>query len=267
MAMSENELRRRQRTQERGAGRGPGRPGGAVLPAHAGEDGRKRLSTRAPQPPDRRSRAGLVIAGDARAYRGLGAALRPVLPRLRLRRHAAGSMATPTAVQPQSERVTVSFNADVDPTCPGASSRLQRSLSVVVGEQTMAFYEAVNHSRPCRRRPGGLQRDAVQDRQLFRKMHCFCFDEQTLQPGQRVEMPVSFYRRPGDARRTRTRARSSRSPCPTHSSSIARRPSGCERKRLAGRPVETSIGGVNPPRGLGEQVHDEHSRHPRRAWP
>ena len=45
------------------------------------------LSRRAPQPPHRdRRRSG--DPGDARAYRGLRAALRPLLPGLRLRRHA-----------------------------------------------------------------------------------------------------------------------------------------------------------------------------------
>jgi cytochrome c oxidase assembly protein subunit 11 len=92
-----------------------------------------------------------------------------------------------------AQTVTVRFNADTGADLPWRFRPLQRSLTVPVGEETLAFYEAVNRGdRPVVGRAvynvtpfkiGGY----------FAKVHCFCFEEQTLQPGERVEMPVSFY--------------------------------------------------------------------------
>jgi cytochrome c oxidase assembly protein subunit 11 len=94
---------------------------------------------------------------------------------------------------PAQGMVTVLFNADTGGDLPWLFRPVQRSLTVQVGEETLAFYEAVNRSdRPVVGRAvynvtphkiGGY----------FAKVHCFCFEEQTLQPGQRVEMPVSFF--------------------------------------------------------------------------
>ncbi len=92
-----------------------------------------------------------------------------------------------------SQTVTVLFNADVGADMPWLFRPVQRSVTVHAGEETLAFYEAVNHAdHPVVGRAvynvtphkiGGY----------FAKVHCFCFDEQTLQPGQRAEMPVSFF--------------------------------------------------------------------------
>jgi cytochrome c oxidase assembly protein subunit 11 len=70
---------------------------------------------------------------------------------------------------------------------------MQRSLTLPVGEERLAFYEAVNDS------DGPVVGRAVYNVTPFKvgpyfdKVHCFCFEEQTLQAGERVEMPVSFY--------------------------------------------------------------------------
>ena len=38
-----------------------------------------------------------------------------------------------------------------------------------------------------------LQRPARPGRRLFVKLKCFCFDEQTLKPGETMDFPVVFY--------------------------------------------------------------------------
>ena len=89
--------------------------------------------------------------------------------------------------------ITVLFNADVGKGLPWRFQPAQRSMTLPVGEERLAFYEAVNES------DGPVVGRAVYNVAPFKigpyfaKVHCFCFEEQTLQAGERVEMPVSFY--------------------------------------------------------------------------
>jgi cytochrome c oxidase assembly protein subunit 11 len=98
--------------------------------------------------------------------------------------------AGPDAVQ---QEVTVYFNADTGADLPWSFQPAQRSLTVRLGEEKLAFYAAEN------RGDGPVVGRAVYNvtpfkaGSYFSKLHCFCFEEQTLQPGQRVDMPVSFF--------------------------------------------------------------------------
>ncbi|MEK0082081.1 cytochrome c oxidase assembly protein [Benzoatithermus flavus] len=89
--------------------------------------------------------------------------------------------------------VTVFFNADTDPDLPWTFRPVRRSLDVKVGEQTLAFYEAANHADHPVVGRAVYNVTPFKVGSYFSKIHCFCFEEQTLKPGERVEMPVSFY--------------------------------------------------------------------------
>ncbi len=70
---------------------------------------------------------------------------------------------------------------------------LQREMELRIGETGLAFYEAYN---PTDRPIAGQASYNVTPYEaggFFSKIDCFCFTEQVLQPGERVEMPVTFY--------------------------------------------------------------------------
>ncbi len=98
---------------------------------------------------------------------------------------------TPVAV---SERtIKVRFNADVDPDLPWRFRPLQREVEVKIGETNLAFYRAKNVSdRPIVGR-AMYNVTPFKAGPYFDKIACFCFDQQVLQPGEEVDMPVSYY--------------------------------------------------------------------------
>ncbi len=72
-----------------------------------------------------------------------------------------------------------------------------REMEIRIGETGLAFYEAWN---PTDKRITGSASYNVYPYEaggFFTKIDCFCFTEQTLDPGERVMMPVAFYVDPG----------------------------------------------------------------------
>jgi len=89
--------------------------------------------------------------------------------------------------------VTVRFNADVNVGLPWLFQPLQREVRVHVGETAMAYFRAQNMA--SRRVTGQATFNVTPDKAglYFTKIQCFCFNEQALEPGQSVDMPVTFF--------------------------------------------------------------------------
>ena len=89
--------------------------------------------------------------------------------------------------------ITVRFNADTARGMPWKFQPQQRAVSLKVGQQALALYEAAN---PTDRRIVGTSTFNVTPLKAgpyFSKIECFCFTEQALAPGQSIDMPVSFF--------------------------------------------------------------------------
>ncbi len=91
------------------------------------------------------------------------------------------------------ETVTIRFDANTALDMPWQFRAMQNEVTLRIGETGMAFYEAYNPTdRPV---AGTASYNVAPDLAgyYFTKIQCFCFTEQVLQPGERVEMPVIFY--------------------------------------------------------------------------
>jgi len=89
--------------------------------------------------------------------------------------------------------VRVRFDASKERDFPWHFRPVERTMEVRLGETNLAFYEAYN---PTDEAIAGIASFNVTPYAAgvhFAKIHCFCFEFQVLQPGERVEMPVSFF--------------------------------------------------------------------------
>ena len=127
----------------------------------------------------------------------IGAAYASV-PLYRLFCQVTGIDGTPRIATAPSTRVlertvTIRFDANVAPDLPWRFAPVHTTAQVKIGENALAFYRATNTSdRPVR----GMATFNVFPEQaapFFNKLECFCFKEQLLQPGESLEMPVSFF--------------------------------------------------------------------------
>ena len=90
-------------------------------------------------------------------------------------------------------KMVVRFNSDIDPGLPWHFRPKQRQISLRIGESGLAFFEATNDGNtPI---TGTATFNVVPEKAAayFVKVDCFCFTEQTLNPGESVDMPVTFY--------------------------------------------------------------------------
>jgi cytochrome c oxidase assembly protein subunit 11 len=97
----------------------------------------------------------------------------------------------PTEILDQTVRIR--FDGSLEAGMPWTFRPMQTEMTVRIGETALAFYEATN---PSDRPVAGTASYNVTPYAAggyFTKVHCFCFEMQVLQPGERVEMPVSFY--------------------------------------------------------------------------
>jgi cytochrome c oxidase assembly protein subunit 11 len=91
------------------------------------------------------------------------------------------------------QMITVRFDSNVANGLTWKFKPVQNTLDVKYGENRLAFYTATNRSDKPVTGTASFNVAPEAAGAYFNKIECFCFTEQTLQPGETVEMPVSFF--------------------------------------------------------------------------
>ena len=96
--------------------------------------------------------------------------------------------------------MTVRFDTNV---APGIGWRFVPDVAKIearVGETQTVFFRVTNPGRAASVGVSTFNVEPAQAAGHFVKMQCFCFNEQTLQPGETMDFPVVFYIDPAIAK-------------------------------------------------------------------
>ncbi len=90
-------------------------------------------------------------------------------------------------------KVKVKFNADIEQSFDWEFKPEQRDIEINIGAQALVSYRAENMSEDTLVGTAVYNVSPPKVGKYFHKIECFCFQEQSLTPGQSVSMPIVFY--------------------------------------------------------------------------
>ena len=120
------------------------------------------------------------------------------VPLYRIFCQKTGYGGTPQIVYQNANKVSdrqikVRFNAGVQKDLPWKFKPLQSDVTVYAGETGLAFYQVQNTSNEPLVGIATYNVTPEKAGLYFNKIECFCFEEQTLPPGEVIDMPVQFF--------------------------------------------------------------------------
>lgn len=106
---------------------------------------------------------------------------------------ATESDAARAATLVTGQKISIRFDASAAMGMPWSFRPTQATDTVTIGERDIATYIARNDSDQPITGMATFNVTPEQAGKYFNKIQCFCFTEQTLQPGEEMTMPVLYY--------------------------------------------------------------------------
>ena len=103
------------------------------------------------------------------------------------------SQAAPSSDQILDRKITIHFNSDTNRNLNWSFKPEKRKVKLNVGQQGLISFKAKNQDRQPTVGTAVYNVTPAKAGKYFHKTQCFCFDRQTLTPGQEMNMPVVFY--------------------------------------------------------------------------
>ncbi len=92
-----------------------------------------------------------------------------------------------------ARKITVRFDTSIARGLNWRFKPEQISQTLHIGESGLAFFEAENLTDRVATGRATFNVTPAKAGVYFKKIECFCFTEQVLQPGERVSMPVAYF--------------------------------------------------------------------------
>jgi len=89
--------------------------------------------------------------------------------------------------------VKVRFDGTVTKDLPWNFKPVQREITTRIGQSNLIFYQAENLTDETLVGTASFNVSPPKAGAYFTKIECFCFTEQVLEPGQSIDMPVTFF--------------------------------------------------------------------------
>lgn len=151
----------------------------------------------------RNKRTMLIAFGMALAMLGMGYAAVPLYDLFcrvtgfggttQVASESDAAMAQRLAASAGGSTYSIRFDANTSRNMPWEFKPVQVTDTVAIGQRDMAFYTARNNSSVPVTGTATFNVEPEQAGRYFNKIQCFCFTEQTLQPGEEIRMPVLYY--------------------------------------------------------------------------
>ena len=144
-------------------------------------------------------RGNAAVAGGLAAFIfGMVGASFAAVPLYRMFCQATGFDGTPqigAAAAPgaSSDTIEVRFDANTSPALPWRFTADQTQVVIPLGEDRLASYSGRNTAAQAVTGVATYNVSPEKAARYFHKTACFCFNEQTLAPGQQTSFPLSFW--------------------------------------------------------------------------